>query len=170
MRYVTRAQHVHSSSTMALRHTARHSDDLTCALDDLRRVANLTGGTDVLLWRGLHSVCVRPWRSCSIDSTFRTTYMRPNAVNQSRFSWTSLLGSRPIVISHFNITVSTFRNCFRRFGLRARVCRVGLPDCPAIVQNTFSSVKLCLPLSEIGCFHASSSETLHVFCVSERCL
>ena len=87
---------------------------------------------------------------------------RPNAVFILGFREPGCSGCRPIVISHFNTTVSTFRDCFRRFGLRARVCPVGLPDCPAVVQNTLSSVKLCLSLSKIGCFHAASSETVLV--------
>jgi hypothetical protein len=38
--------------------TDRHVDDITSALDHLTFVTDLTGNTDVLLWRRLHLVCV----------------------------------------------------------------------------------------------------------------
>jgi len=82
--------------------------------------------------------------------------MWPNAVVSLGFREPLCSGCRPIVITHFNATVSTFRDCFRR------VSRVGLPDSPAIVQNTLSSVKLCLSLNEVSCFRVSCSETLLV--------
>jgi len=67
---------VHSSSTMANRHTARYSDDLTCALDDLRRVADLTGGTDVLFLArpafGVRSAMTIVFDRCHIQNDVRT--------------------------------------------------------------------------------------------------
>jgi hypothetical protein len=45
---------------------------------------------------------------------------------------------------------------------------------PAITQITLSSVKLCLSLSELACFHALWNEpllqSLHVFYASKKCI
>jgi hypothetical protein len=53
-------------------------------------------------------------------------------------------------------------------------CQVGFPYGTGIVQSTLSSVKLCLSLSEVNCFHALWNEillqSLNVCYASKKCL
>jgi hypothetical protein len=71
-----------------------------------------------------------------------------------RTSQTSCSQFRPLVITHFNTTVSTFRDCFQRIGKRPRGRRFVFPQYPAIEQFTLSSSWLRVYLREVHCVPA----------------
>jgi hypothetical protein len=62
------------------------------------------------------------------------------------------LGLRPSVITHINTIFSTFRDWFRRIGMKAVGRKFAFPHSPAIVHITLSSVKLCPSLSDVAAF------------------
>jgi hypothetical protein len=55
-------------------------------------------------------------------------------------------------ITHFKTIVWTLCAWFRWIGMRSHGWKVGFPRSPTVAQVTLSSVKVCLPLSEVGCF------------------
>ena len=82
-------------------------------------------------------------------------------------------GFQLAVNTNFNTSVSTSCDWFWGTTLWPRGLRVGCPHCPAIVQITLSSVKLCLSLSEVDCRQALLNETFlqwsNVFQASKEC-
>jgi hypothetical protein len=63
----------------------------------------------------------------------------------------------------FYYRCSDLSYCFRRTVTRPGGGTVSFPNSPATVQITFSSVKLCLSVSESDCFHDSWNETLILY-------
>ena len=86
---------------------------------------------------------------------FSQNYIAVKRLNQNNQctgeSWCS--GFRPFHY-HFNTTVWSFREWFRRIGMRQRGWRVGFAHSSAIAQIIPSSEKHCLSWSEVDCFRA----------------
>jgi hypothetical protein len=61
---------------------------------------------------------------------------------------------RHFMINHFNTSVSTSRDCFQEIGMRPCGRRFHFPHYPVTAQFTCNSVKLCIWLCEVQCFHA----------------
>jgi len=61
---------------------------------------------------------------------------------------------QPFMITHFNTIIANFHDQFQHIRMRPPCCHVSFTHFPPIVQITLSSVKLCLPLSEVHCLYA----------------
>lgn len=61
---------------------------------------------------------------------------------------------RHFLINHFNTSVSTSRDCFQGIGMRPRGRWFHFPHYPATAHFTRRSVKLCIWLRKVHCFHA----------------
>jgi hypothetical protein len=64
-------------------------------------------------------------------------------------------GFLPLVVTYFTSIVWTYRDLFRRIGMRQRVRLVCSPNSPATVQIALSSFKLRNSLSKVEIFRAS---------------
>ena len=69
---------------------------------------------------------------------------------------------QPYMITHFNTIITNFHDQFQRIRMRPQCCQVSFTHSPPIVQITRSSVKLCLPLSEVHCFYAPKLQCIHM--------